>query len=382
MSAASAIAGDPARAPSAAAWARSHRAPLLDCVRGVAIAMVVIYHVAAVYDGAALDAVARFFHRYGAQGVDIFFPLSGYLITRFLLTRHEPGSIKVFFMRRFFRIVPLYMTAVTLFLAAMILVGFDAYLIDRIWIPYTFLTAWFMAADGHGAVPYAITWTLSVEEFAYVCFGLFALMSRRFLPLFLLVCTVAPTLLRLWMYAHEIGGAYYLPLSRIDSIAAGGLVSWAMLRRPPGTVLAGLAAALAAVAGLAALAGAGSDLSKAVGFLYIPLATSLVIVASDGWLNRLSWLGRDNPVVAGLSSIGFYSYFTYLIHYFNIYAIALLCRAAGLDLPPFWVFVALAFGLTHLQAVLSYRWFEGPLIRYGRRRERPRGVEVPAGAMR
>lgn len=349
---------------------RSHRSPLLDCIRAVAIFMVVVYHVATVYGlRPPVDPLLLFLGRNGAQGVDIFFPLSGYLISRFLLTTEGAPAIRVFFMRRFFRIVPLYFTAVTLFLIAMVTLGFDDHLVDRIWIVYTFLTAWFIGLEGQGTVPFTITWTLSVEEFAYVVFGIFALLSRRRLPLFLLACAVLPTMLRYWMVTEDIRGMYYLPLTRIDSIAIGGLVAWAVMKHRTLAVQGTLVAAVAAVYGVSQLS---PNLWAAVNYLYIPLCTCVVIVTFDIWMKGV---GVGNRVLQIGANIGFHSYFTYLFHYFNIYGLWMFYEKTGLVPPPIWIFVAMSFALTHVQAMISYRYFEGPLIRYGRSLEKPRDRE-------
>ena len=96
----------------------ANRSNLLDTIRAIAVTMVVLFHVATRYPMESLDIVARQFLRYGFLGVDIFYPLSGFLITRFLLGHAERGSIKAFFLRRVFRIVPLYLVAVTIFFIA------------------------------------------------------------------------------------------------------------------------------------------------------------------------------------------------------------------------------------------------------------------------
>ena len=83
------------------------RMPELDAVRGAAALLVVLYHLR--QDGG--DWVTRAFSaalRPGWLGVDVFFVLSGFLITRILLgTRERPDYYRDFFRRRFFRIVPL-----------------------------------------------------------------------------------------------------------------------------------------------------------------------------------------------------------------------------------------------------------------------------------
>ena len=55
------------------------RSGLLDCIRAVAILLVVFFHVAVKYPGAG--AFEQFFQLRGSKGVDIFFPLSGFLIS-------------------------------------------------------------------------------------------------------------------------------------------------------------------------------------------------------------------------------------------------------------------------------------------------------------
>src|SRR5437879_13434663 len=87
------------------------RIPLLDGWRGVAIALVLIHHVVKGFY-AAEDGYGQSVTRYGAFGVDIFFGLSGLLITRLLLDQwHTSGSFQLrqFYIRRAFRILPPYL---------------------------------------------------------------------------------------------------------------------------------------------------------------------------------------------------------------------------------------------------------------------------------
>src|SRR5262245_3887081 len=84
------------------------RIPLLDGWRAVAIALVVWHHIGQSFYSSE-DAYAMSVTRFGAFGVDIFFGLSGLLITRLLLQeRQESGSFHLpeFYIRRVFRILP------------------------------------------------------------------------------------------------------------------------------------------------------------------------------------------------------------------------------------------------------------------------------------
>jgi len=83
--------------------------PALDGLRGLAILLVIFIHF-----GAGVD-LPVFFHRLaymGWTGVDLFFVLSGFLITRILLTsKNSRHYFKNFYLRRMLRIFPLYYAA-------------------------------------------------------------------------------------------------------------------------------------------------------------------------------------------------------------------------------------------------------------------------------
>ena len=81
------------------AYPNRHYYPALDGLRGVAILLVVLYH--------NFGFIKQSY--FGWLGVDLFFVLSGFLITDILLrTRSQPGFLKDFYMRRVLRIFPLY----------------------------------------------------------------------------------------------------------------------------------------------------------------------------------------------------------------------------------------------------------------------------------
>ena len=99
---------DPARHPDHPGRSRSHL-PGLDGIRGLAILMVMFSHFIVV--GKNLDPLSpfgRFLHS-GYLGVDLFFVLSGFLITGILIdSKITPNYFRVFYMRRALRIFPLY----------------------------------------------------------------------------------------------------------------------------------------------------------------------------------------------------------------------------------------------------------------------------------
>jgi peptidoglycan/LPS O-acetylase OafA/YrhL len=338
----------------------AHRSTLLDSIRATAVIMVVIFHVATRYPAESLDPIASAFGRYGFLGVDIFFPLSGFLITRFLSSHDGPWAIRSFFLRRFFRIVPLYLVAVTLFWFAAILTGNDRAIIDKIWVTYTFLTGWFTFAWGKDAVPYTITWSLSVEEFAYILFGLLMWVFRRYFTWFLLFFAIAPMILRYLLNVQGHADIYYFPLARLDSIAAGGLVAVLItrLKSLPWWLL-GL---VVVTFGLWKTSG---PISVTMLYSFVTSMTCLVICLFETTLK-----GKGGQALTLYARIGFYSYFTYLFHFFNIEGLRMVMDRLGIEPMPFWLMAGLCLALTHTQAVLSFRFFEGPIMRYGRRLEK------------
>lgn len=337
----------------------SKRSTSLDCIRATAIIMVVVFHVATRYPIEVLDRVAFSFRLYGTLGVDIFFPLSGYLITSYLLRNRDKGSIKTFFLRRLFRIVPLYLVAVSIYFLAVKIIGADVEAIDRIWIPYLFLTGWFILFYGVDAVPYTITWSLSVEEFSYLLLGIAAFFSRRQLFLVLVLASVLSIALRFHLNTIGQAGIYYFPPARLDSIAIGGIVAVLLRHKKPalGPVAIGIMMSVA----LRLLGGA-----YAPTFLYtlVTFLTCLAIIISERWLVDIR-----SGLITAYARIGFYSYFIYLFHFMILEAQLIIQRFFGYDSVPFWVNAAICLGFSYILASMSFRWFEGPMLLLGRKLE-------------
>lgn len=85
------------------------RIPALDGVRGLAILLVMFFHFTVLWKDSKLDVVFGAATRFGWVGVDLFFVLSGFLITGILLgSRQQPNFFRNFYMRRVLRIFPLY----------------------------------------------------------------------------------------------------------------------------------------------------------------------------------------------------------------------------------------------------------------------------------
>ena len=353
------------------------RDPGLDALRGFAILMVIIHHVGLKFPTAVKSTLGSFFVGIGWGGVDLFFAISGFLITRILLDVEGWNGIRGFFVKRFFRIVPLYVVALGVFLAASLLFGQDREVIARLWMNLLFLTAWVIPFVGENGVPYTITWSVSVEETAYLVFGMLALLGRGVLRKGLVWIVIAAVGIR---FALVSGGflpesAYYFAPGRLDAIALGGIAAMMLQRN---LMLGRYAVPLLFLATVAML-GVLTVLSRHNSYVAVLGYTGVGIFAA--WLVAAISItegGRDNFVVQLLAKLGLVSYFVYLFHGFIIAAMHMALPVALANRIPVEVLSLLAVLLTYVPAVISWKYFELPMIAVGRRLAD--GMRSPAAA--
>src|SRR6201996_2853221 len=135
--------------------------PQLDGMRGLAILLVLLAHSTDVFTGVPFF---RWIDGYGSLGVQLFFVLSGFLITRILLdTRDTPYYFRNFFAKRSLRIYPLYY-------ALLIFVMFSGLVHQHgvRWWPYTLFLSNLVYGDTTQPAPLGPVWTLAVEEQFYI----------------------------------------------------------------------------------------------------------------------------------------------------------------------------------------------------------------------
>lgn len=188
---------------------KSDRIPELDGVRGVAIGMVVIYHYfflpIATRPG-SLAAQIQSLGRLTWTGVDLFFVLSGFLIGGILLDARESQSyFKTFYIRRFFRILPLYGLWFVITCGAIALIHwmhlarFRWFLSGHLPVyPYAVFLQnfWMSAYNNLGGWPSDGTWSLAIEEQFYLTLPAFIYFVRAKyrVPLLALGVLVAPAI--------------------------------------------------------------------------------------------------------------------------------------------------------------------------------------------
>lgn len=338
----------------------------LDALRGIAIALVIVHHVWWRFPAAQDDTLARFAAGIGWAGVDLFFGISGYLITTILIKARGPGALRVFFVKRFFRIIPVYLVALGVFVVVSLMTGSDREVLGRIWVNLFLLTAWFIPFVGDNGVPFTITWSVSVEEFAYLLFGAMAAIGVRVLTASLWWVIVGALLLRIASivcFAFEPIALYYFAPGRIDAIAMGGL----MAALPPSIRDRLLYPSWVpwlvwlAVVALCSQMRRESPFVATLGYTLISFASAWVVLCVVNTRDSTHW-----PVTRWLAALGLVSYFVYLFHGFVIGALSMALPLQFASAAGIWGLTVLVVLLTYGAARVSWRYLEYPLILRGR----------------
>jgi peptidoglycan/LPS O-acetylase OafA/YrhL len=369
----------------------------LDGVRGVAIGLVLLYHYlygTIVTHSGTLARYAILPLRVGWSGVDLFFVLSGFLIGGILLdARGSSNYFRTFYIRRFFRIVPLYafVFALAYVLARLLARGFAPqfhWMLDHQlpWVTYIFYVQniWMAIRETLGIPGLAMTWSLAIEEQFYLTLPtLIWLVEPRRLQKFLLVLIVATPLLRTvfhLLWPAQVLLPYVLMPSRADSLLLGVLAA-TLLRNPvqrawfethPRLVLGALLLLFCGCLADIHQFNGGSPLMQTVGFTWVALMYALLLL--HALTQPLSPIARALRW-SWLRGLGKIAYGLYLLHYFVfMFLTAVLSpnHAHIADWPvldswrQFGVTI-LAFVSTIALCNLSWRYFEKPLVQIGHR---------------
>jgi peptidoglycan/LPS O-acetylase OafA/YrhL len=369
------------------------RIPELDGLRGVAILLVLSLHYVAESGGGEFgSALYRFkqLFRLGWSGVDLFFVLSGFLIGGILLqARDSENYFRIFYTRRVFRIFPIYYSWILLY--------FLIRTVGSHWIPGSMP----VVADGIHRIPVyllflqnifgslpngsfdwywlAVMWSLAVEEqFYLVAPILIRALSRRSLVATLCSTVILAPILRELAYRFTPRGEslwYSLMPCRADALAIGMLaaIAWktdeirASLIAQKNSIYKAL---IFFACGLPVLLkffpGVTNHFTAVAGYSWLALfyVTLMLAILADpngklGSAMRSKWLMR----------LGGISYCVYLIHFpVNgiLHSVLLGSRPSIAGLSGVSV-TLLAAAVTVGLALLSWEYFEGPLLRLGHR---------------
>lgn len=285
----------------------------IDGLRAIAILSVLLYH----FDFALFSG--------GFVGVDVFFVISGFLITRLILdeTQNSRFRFKRFYLRRVRRLFPaLFVTLLATFIAATLI--FSPEDLEKLSgsLVYALLSAsniFFWLETGYfdtsaALKPLLHTWSLSVEEQFYLIWPALLVASSRFIkrltPALIALLAIASLILSELTLAYSASTAFYWMPLRIFEFCTGGLLYWTQRYRRPEHVHSDLLAFV----GLSLIAYCVFNLDEASRFpgllALLPCAGTACLIQAGP--SRI--FGRilcSRPLVA----TGLISYSLYLVHW-------------------------------------------------------------------
>ncbi len=328
----------------------------IDGLRAVAVVPVILFHAGlSVFPG-------------GYAGVDVFFVISGYLITTLILNDVEGGrfSIARFYERRARRILPALFVVVAVTLPLAFLVMLPTQLRDLsesmaavglFLSNFYFLSQISYFAPSAELQPLLHTWSLAVEEQFYLLFPLaFVMLWRRgrgWTVSVLAVAAVLSLILAQWAAGENPPRNFYFTGSRIWELLAGTLAAIWLRGRP--------------VRGHGTAAGIGLVMILASMMLYddrTPFPSLWTLLPVAGTVIVIGFAGPGTAVarllsLRGFVGIGLISYSAYLWHQ-PLFALARIYQVAE---PPPWVMVTLSLG-SFMLAGLTWAWVEQPFRRH------------------
>lgn len=353
------------------------RLPELDGARGLAILMVMLYHFGGYRPasaGGAWLARLQLPTCFGWTGVDLFFVLSGFLISGTLLdSRGSPSYFQNFYWRRALRILPLYYLAVAV---AFWVLRPSVVATEQIWY-WLHISNWRTAFQPHLYGRVTHFWSLAIEEQFYLVWPVvvFLCPERRLwkvcvgVILGALVFRNLPWLQTLNSVHQEF--LYRLTPSRADALAWGGLVAVIVRSRALSHIRTRLGfVATASLAGLTAVLlityvrsheplvmfSVDSAEMTRVGYFFIDASFACLIL----W----AYLRAGTKAASALRfpllvSFGKYSYCMYIVH---LEMKRLQVPLDGFLSHPLSLLVKV--GATYLTAVVSWRLIESRVLRY------------------
>ncbi len=326
----------------------------------MALISVIVHHYAptVLASGSALRNAALYLLDLGGLGVDLFFALSGFLITGILYdSKGDSDYFARFYWRRSVRIFPAYFA----FLFPVLLLPTLFNGISRWWF-ILYLRNW-AGPDSRSDGLLGHLWSLGVEEQFYIFWAVAVfLCSRRHLPLLIgLLCAAAP-LFRVWML---VGGyprydIIRFTVSRMDGLLLGALVAvawrrwdWRSVKRIAywSTLLSASGIAL-----VLAFSGINGSVSQAtLSTCSAVFFASLLAVLLDNESRFLS--------SSALAHIAKYSYAMYLWHLAPQWFVASFMPQLLSGTLAKLLYVPILFASTYALSRLSWRYVEWPFLR-------------------
>ncbi|HZI00150.1 MAG TPA: acyltransferase [Flavisolibacter sp.] len=196
----------------------------LDGLRGLAILLVLLLH------HFTFTPLRSFFY-FGFAGVDLFFVLSGFLISGILLdTRHLKGYFRTFFLRRALRIMPLYFGVLIAFILAAPHFNTISWFKEYQIYFWTYTNNFLILQKGFFMLPLGHFWSLALEEQFYLVWPFFIFLLR---PKYLVVCCLLLISLSIFLRfsIQKPLLSYGLPFAHLDGLLTGALIAIGIRKR-------------------------------------------------------------------------------------------------------------------------------------------------------
>ena len=379
--------------------------PALDGVRGLAILIVMLGHFAIGFEvGTPVDAVVKTLMQTGWAGVDLFFALSGFLITGILLeAKGERHYFRNFYARRVLRIFPVYYAFLFAFFVILPIVKppapggpFDGWNVSQWWFWSYLSNLQILFPAWPRPEPLTHFWSLAVEEQFYLFWPAVVLLtSKKGLLRTCAAFMVVSVIIRIWLQTTGINptAGYRITPARLDTLGTGAALAilardpawWPKIRQyaPRAIVIALIGIFLVSIPTRSMLQ--SSFPMQAIGYsLLAVVGASLIVFAIDPG-------STSRPVVRFLRTpfmrfLGKYSYAIYIVHlpftWFleNAgYGVERFPTVAGSHLPGAIAFTLITGSLSIVTALLSWNLFEKHFLRL--KRYFPRAENETAGAV-
>jgi peptidoglycan/LPS O-acetylase OafA/YrhL len=323
----------------------------------------------------------------GWAGVDVFFVLSGFLITSILLrTKKEEGYFKKFYMRRILRIFPLYYITITFVFIAIPLFNptrTAEVLANMPWY-YLYMANWgFAFSRITDSLNIGLTWSLAIEEQFYFVWPLIVyFLNSKKLAILSVILILSSLMIRVGLFSFNVNPLnfinasdyseffYHATFTRFDSLILGALIAIAfesnwwkgvlkLASIPVFFITLGLVGYLASLHPTSPLW--DNPPMYIYGFTLIALGAGgvVVMVTTFAENNPIRGLFRNRVLIF----FGKYSYAIYIFHRLAIQWLEDIFRKnLNTGLPAWLLFDVLSLVIPIIMALISWNLLENPIL--------------------
>ncbi|OIR03159.1 O-acetyltransferase OatA [mine drainage metagenome] len=330
----------------------------LDGLRCLSILAVIWHHTGMHIEGLS-------FTQRGFLGVDLFFAISGFLITTLLLREKDKwGKISLgsFYIRRTLRIFPVYYTVIILYIIIVWSLERTSFLGQQFFsnLPYflTYTSNWFVKPDNR--VIFYFAWSLATEEQFYLIWPTVEKVLNGWRPVGLIIAIlIVRELVEISVASGQLRGdnlSVVILLSIHPAILGGVVMAHVLHDRRIFAMVSPLLGGRwsAAIIFIGLIVAVELNLPQGgIWMLMVLLVGSVVIFESNSLRPLLTW----KPIV----HIGMVSYGIYLMHMISYNAVKEMLPVIGLDYS--WLWFPTTVLVSTFAATISYRYYESWFLR-------------------